>query len=478
MQKATDMPAGPNLRRTAGVLVFLALLAWGLTDVRHRADLDPANVGSHRTDFTVYTEAGAAFFDGRDPYVVTNPRGWHYLYPPLFAMLVAPLHVLPPAWQGVVWYLLSLGMAAGCLFECRAILRQVLDGEGDVRSAWGRIQGWVVAGAALAVAFPVLDALQRGQVGLAVLWPLLAGARLILDGRGWRPFLGGICLALSITFKVTPLLPAGIVLIRLLAAALRDSQERRAWPRFGQATGGTAAGLLLFLLLAPALAVGWTDNLRHLQTWTERVAANEDRGPDNQFNAHSVRNQSLANAVYRFGNWTAYVLADGPDDRQANHMTAQPLPMDAPAVGPTVTLLRALLLVLLLAVTVSYHPQAAALGHAAVFGLACAMTLPISPISWGHHFMMLLPGAVFLPLAFQAEGRRQAARLISGSAAALLVLHYASLEMARGFAGRLGLLGLGMAVWCLAVGISLLRQPAWVRQRARRLETPDLALRT
>ena len=87
------------------------MVIWGLTDVRQRAHFDPvlaaenrALIAEHRTDLTVFTEAGAAFFDERDPYEVTNPRGWMYLYPPLFAILMAPLHFLPPQWQGVVWY--------------------------------------------------------------------------------------------------------------------------------------------------------------------------------------------------------------------------------------------------------------------------------------------------------------------------------------------------------------------------------------
>jgi len=51
------------------------LAVWGWFDVRVRGTIDP-NSAIHKTDFTVYTEAGAAFFDGRDPYKVTNPRGW------------------------------------------------------------------------------------------------------------------------------------------------------------------------------------------------------------------------------------------------------------------------------------------------------------------------------------------------------------------------------------------------------------------
>lgn len=60
--------------RWVWIIVVAILLVWGFTDVRRRADLDPHNIGAHRTDFTVYTEAGAAFFDGRDPYAVTNPE--------------------------------------------------------------------------------------------------------------------------------------------------------------------------------------------------------------------------------------------------------------------------------------------------------------------------------------------------------------------------------------------------------------------
>src|SRR5262249_27080204 len=80
--------------RYAGVAVVIGLAIWGWLDVRERGQIHPHHVDFHRTDFTVYTGAGAAFFDGRDPYQVTSPRGWYYLYPPLFALLVSPLAVL------------------------------------------------------------------------------------------------------------------------------------------------------------------------------------------------------------------------------------------------------------------------------------------------------------------------------------------------------------------------------------------------
>ena len=105
---------------TKVLLVALVVFAiWGWCDVRLRGYVDPQNPTLHKTDFTVYTEAGAAFFDGRDPYSVTNARGWNYLYPPLFAIVVAPLHALPPEFQVLVWFGLSMGwrgdaMASAC----------------------------------------------------------------------------------------------------------------------------------------------------------------------------------------------------------------------------------------------------------------------------------------------------------------------------------------------------------------------------
>src|SRR5262249_6125599 len=99
MCEITDRLNRPSVWMT---ILVVALAVWGLTDVRHRPRTDPNNLGNHRSDFTVYTAAGAAMLRGSDPYTVTNPRGWHYLYPPLFAILVGPLAAIDSQWQGVI----------------------------------------------------------------------------------------------------------------------------------------------------------------------------------------------------------------------------------------------------------------------------------------------------------------------------------------------------------------------------------------
>ena len=98
----------------------------GIHGIRKRGRYDPARPMNHMTDLTVYTEAGAAFFDGRDPYSVANPRGWHYLYPPLLAIVLAPLAKLDSQWQVVIWYFFSLAVAWGCCYESLRLLRWLL----------------------------------------------------------------------------------------------------------------------------------------------------------------------------------------------------------------------------------------------------------------------------------------------------------------------------------------------------------------
>src|SRR5262249_51211977 len=151
----------------------------GWFDVRLRATVDPNDLLIHKTDFTVYTEAGAAFFDGRDPYSVTNPRGWGYLYLPLFAILLAPLHALDPQAQALVWFAASVLMCWGCYVECVRAGDLLLAGQ-PVRGMFGRIPTWLGYTGLLAATFPALNCLQRGQVGVAKLYLLLLGFRLLI----------------------------------------------------------------------------------------------------------------------------------------------------------------------------------------------------------------------------------------------------------------------------------------------------------
>jgi len=465
------------------LLVFFVL--WGIVDVRRRGEINPENLSTHRTDVTVYTEAGAAFFDGREPYEVTNVRGWKYLYPPIFALLMAPLHNLAPQQQAMVWYFLSLVFAWGCYSETVTIARLSLRRTPGTGSLAAR---WIAYAAVAAVALPMLNCLQRGQIGIAKLYLLLAGLRLVLQSRSLkRSFAGGLVLALPVAFKITPIMPVGFLIVQQASAALATRPRASALRAVAAVNGGLAAGLALYLLLLPAALLGWSANCRHIQTWWSLVGTKADDPGDDTFagDSRSIRNQSLLNAVYLLGEWTA----DQPVQphrtglkARAALAAASPAAATPAAAQPTVesstaavsswtelcvqlARLGSCALVVLMAYQLGKRRDAVA--QVAGFGLACAATLVASPISRAHYFVLLLPATVFLPLWLAGTGRPRLARIVAFCPAVLTIAHYLAIEVV----GQMGLLGIGTSVWFFAnCALVLYGRP--IKTRAAAMQNP------
>jgi hypothetical protein len=451
------------LARRPLTVLAIALVVWGLTDVRSRGQVNSAHVGVHRTDFTVYTEAGAAFFDGRDPYAVTNPRGWGYLYPPLFAILVAPLHVLHPQLQVVIWFLLNLLLVWGAYRESTRLARLVrMPGDGAQQ-----MPAWLIATAVATVAFPALNCLQRGQVGIVKVYLLLVGLRLLLESRSWRKALaaGGV-FAASIALKITPALPIALLAVDQIAVALRE----RTWGRLPRlqwharrglaeqrACGislGIFSGLMACFFLIPTALIGAERNVQSLDRWWKLVAMKASDAGYDLFagNSYSLQNQSLLNATRHLGNWVAYEFAGGSDDRQRVSAGQPAHAMDAPLIGRL--LLAARLAIVALAASLTWY---CGLRHdrltlVAAFGLACTATLVVSPISRAHYFVLLLPAAMFVPLWFDRAGHPRLARCLAGVPVALLVSHYLIVS----WVGRLGMLGIGTTVWFAVSSVAMI----------------------
>ncbi len=74
-----------------------------------------------------------------------------------------------------------------------------------------------------------------------------------------------------------------------------------------------------------------------------RVAATNDVGMINDFNAHSKRNQSLTNAVYRIGNLVGYEIGSAPSDDALDDLATRndSTLMDNNAVSGVMLLVRA-----------------------------------------------------------------------------------------------------------------------------------------
>jgi hypothetical protein len=422
-----------------GTVVLAALIIWAHVAIRPNGRLEPGHAEWHKTDFTVFTEAGAAFFDGRNPYVVTNPRGWHYLYPPLFALLVAPLSHFDTEFQVLAWFVINVGLAFGSFVEARKLWRRLA-----AESARGYL--WIAGAALLATFLPVLDCMQTGQLGLAILYLLLYGFRLVLDGRSpakW--FWGGVVLALPAVIKLVPCLPVACLVFQRSLALAGSGEKPRPWTQQLALTAGLATGILLFLVAIPTALIGWRANLHHLEQWRVRIVTNERVGPDANFNIHSYRNQSFANAAYLCSQAVSRPWSAGPEAWPANH--------PARTVHPSIRVAIGLILAQLLMVCAMLGRRRDGLDQATAYGLACYATLLVSPLSWGHYYMAQAPALLFVPIWLMRSGRPIAGRFAAVCPPILTWLHY----LVMPFLGGLGLLGLGSTVWFGAVSGVILR---------------------
>jgi hypothetical protein len=456
-----DESRSRRFRRYRPVAVLLGLAAWFWVDVRLRAEVSTTQPDLHKTDFTVFTAAGAAFFDGRDPYAVTNPRGWYYLYPPIFALMVAPLARLDTYGQVGAWYAISVALTFGCIVEARRLWRRIAAGvdRGERR--------WIAWCAALAVVLPTLECLQRGQVGIALLYGLLLGHRLVLEGRGpGRAALGGVVLAWTVAVKLIPALPVAVLAWHRLGRAFRPESEPGARPVATALMAGIVLGGGLFLVAIPGGVLGWQANVRHLETWAQRVAMNDDPGQTSRFDVESPTNQSFTRAAFvvsarlqparlaealrgeligarteferRWGEARAFAAL-----RRSGRRTAR-----------VIAAIQGLMLALLLALGWASRREGPA-GQAAVFGLACVGMLLLSPVAWTHYYMMPLPALLAVPLWLAARGRHASARLMAAVPPLLSWAH----GFAKGWVGPIGLLALGTAAWFLAACVMMLVLP-------------------
>jgi hypothetical protein len=467
------MTESSGKKKIAWALLCLVLAIWGLTDVRSRAHFDPVLAAQnsdviigHRTDLTVFTEAGAAFFDGRDPYEVTNPRGWMYLYPPLFAILMAPLHVLSPQWQGMVWYFLSLAMAWGCCRESVRLLRHA--GVEEFTRDSRKTLRWIQIAAGVAVLIPTLDCLQRGQVGILILYLMLLGLRLILESDSWkRAVVGGAVLSLSIVFKIIPIVPVFFLLFLLMVHRIKKAESAERSVRFFGAGAGVFAGLILFFFVVPSMFTGWQSNTAHLKTWSSIIGtqAVEAHVEAHFSNPRGPKNQSLSNALYHTGNQIAFDLSNRSEPNPWLYNETAGRFMNSPAVTRVILMIRVLLAMLL--IPLAWRRSVSPLDRLAVFGLACVAMLVVSPVARGHYFMLELPAVLFVSLwAWKYKGVSWAV-LCASVPAALSVMHYTFITFPQMFGPLktgtlfLGTLGIGTALWYLVMScILILSSPA------------------
>ena len=219
--------------------------------------------GWYHQDLDAYLAAARAIWHGQPLYApflhhpfpdaALRPA---YIYPPVFALLVAPLGLLSDAAANIVWLVLGqVALVAALVITLR----------------WLRPPLWAVTGILCATAtfYPLwIDGVQ-GQANLLVLLLVTAAIAGIVQGK---PKLG-VALGVAAALKLTPLF--------LLAWLLLDRRFREAAWMLGAFIGVTAAATLVrfddtqvfFRQVLPALARGTAIYANQsLQGVTARVA--------------------------------------------------------------------------------------------------------------------------------------------------------------------------------------------------------------
>ncbi|MCJ7858587.1 glycosyltransferase 87 family protein [Corynebacterium kalidii] len=324
---------------------------------------------TYHFDYDIYREGGRAVLDGTALYVggfpaqgITLP----FTYPPLAALVFTPLALV----SGTVGYVLFTALNVVALAMTTMIVIQALASEGGARTVAGvgsltrrQVTMTTLAALPLAVWFwPVTHTLEFGQVNILLM--LMVAADLLLPRTPWpRGMLVGIAAALKLT-------PAVFGLYFLL---------RRQWgPAVTSVVSGIVASGIAWLVL-PADS---------RQYWTETIS-----DPSRIGGLAYSANQSVRGFLARF--------TDDPLQTSLWYVLA----------AVTVVLVAVVMLRLLAAGAVT----------AAVCTNAL-LALLVSPVSWAHHWVWILPMTMVAGVSLWSHRPVRAAVIPLAVLALLLVL--------------------------------------------------------
>jgi alpha-1,2-mannosyltransferase len=373
--------AGVTRRTAMLVTVVLVVFAGSLLTFSHGS----LNLGITRLDLDVYRLGAKAWLSGHALYgqfpPIQSGLDLGFTYPPISAVAMVPLAVVPARVAGVIMSAVTIGL----LLAVVALFLRTAGVAADRRAAWR----WAAALSPLAVLIePVRTTLAFGQINV-ILMALVAFDCLLPATRWPRGVLVGVAAAM----KLTP----GVFILYFLATGQYRSAARVA-ASFLAVTG-------LGFLLAPG------DSVRY---WTQTVFQTGRVGSQSFFD-----NQSLSGMLTRAG-------------LTGHSYTVAWLGSCAVVVGLGLLAIRS---------TSARHGASVGEGTGdALDGaeslssrrdrllalcLAACVTLCVSPIAWSHHWVWAAPALLTaVVLAWHDRDRRRL--LLGGGATLVFVLFPAS----------------------------------------------------
>jgi len=280
-------------RKWLGILLVLGLAIGIGVSTFYRGAISP----KQRTDLTVFLIAGEMVADGRAShmYGIENKRHWHYVYPPILAILLAPVSKWPLGATVALAYLLSLACLAGTVLLSKKFLKEAcatttdLQGRAAVPGPLGfRPASWQIALAMIFCLPMLLNTLTRGQFGIITLFFM---AVIFYNYLAQHKVLTGLLLAFAVALKISPL--AFLVFFFLM---------KREW----KILASTALGFFLFFFLLPSLVIGFHQNWELLKIWQGLMSVSQSDTAyqhylwSELFTPFAEDNQSLYAVVTRF----------------------------------------------------------------------------------------------------------------------------------------------------------------------------------
>lgn len=380
-------------------VAFLGLLAVALAfaSVKYAAKVaKPADTGEQsRSAFLRWRSMIRDVFAGTNIYVGKN----EYPNPPIMAIILRPFAELPPVAGAMGWFyakVLMAVLAAAWTFR----LVSPRPGEPENESVPDAAKA-----AAVLLALPALMGdLTHNNVNIFILF-LVSGC-LELYRRG-RDVSSGIVLALAIACKVMP--------VMLLAFFV--------WKRAGRVVVGCAAGLVLWLVVAPGCVFGFDRNAELLTDWY-RLMVERPVLKGEVTSEHP--NQSLVGFVYRLGthspSFVDYIQTpegDIPTPAAYHNL----IDIGRPAAWAVVKLATLGFAVAIMVLCRGPRADRQGWRFAAECGLIVMAMLLLSERTWKHHAVTLLIPVAALAVAATAALPAGVRRFVVGSlvAAGLLM---------------------------------------------------------